>query len=153
MNITKLKAQKKSNKIGKESVCRHFLKGWCRQGDACSFQHSVESSHPDTQKVFLGGLPRSITLAKLLGELRQQGYVVINQPKIFRGFSSQVCLRSTEAAMKMLQEGKIMICGCKVNVRPYKASSKKEWERQRDTNNRSIFLEGLPPSVTLQILK
>jgi len=140
-------------KMGKVSPCRHFMKGWCRQGDACSFQHSVEGSFPDSQKVFLGGLPHSITPAKLTWELKQQGYMVVNQPKIFRGFSPQVCLSTTAEAKKMLREGKIMICGCTVDVRSYKASTKKERDRQLDTNSRSIFLGGLPSSVTVQIIK
>jgi len=153
MSISKKKAQKSPTKNGKVSPCRHFTKGWCRQGDACSFQHSVEGSYPDSQKVFLGGLPHSITPAKLLWELGQQGYIVVNQPKIFRGFSPQVCLSSSSEAKKLLQVRKIMICGCTVDVRPYKASTKKERDRQLDTNNRSIFLGGLPSSVTVQILK
>jgi len=94
-----------------------------------------------------------MTPAKLLWELEQQDYVVVNQPKIFRGFSPQVCLRSESEAKKLLQVGKIMICGCTVDIRPYKASTKKERDRQLDTNNRSIFLGGLPSSVTIQILK
>jgi len=152
-NITEQKVKKSATKTKKVSVCRHFTKGWCRQGEACSFQHRGEGSHPDTQKVFLGGLPHSITPAKLLWELRQQGYVVINQPNIFRGFSPQVCLSSTVEAMKLLQKGKIMICGCAVDVRPYKASTKKERDRQLDVNKRSVFLGGLPSTVTLKILK
>lgn len=153
MSPSKQNVQKSTIKNGKVSACRHFTKGWCRQGEACSFQHSFEGSFPDSQKVFLGGLPHSITPAKLLWELKQQGFMVVNQPKIFRGFSPQVCLSTTEEAMKMLQEGKIMICGCTVDVRPYKASTKKERDRQLDTNNRSIFLGGLPSSVTVQIVK
>jgi len=148
-----MNVNKSTTKTKKVSVCRHFTKGWCRQGEACSFQHREESSHPDTQKVFLGGLPHSITPAKLLWELRQQGYVVINQPNIFRGFSPQVCLSSTVEAMKLLQKGKIMICGCTVDVRPYKASTKKERDRQHGMNKRSVFLGGLPSTVTLKILK
>lgn len=152
VNIKKQTDQKSATKT-KVAACRHFTKGWCRQGDACSFQHSTEGSHPDTHKVFLGGLPHSITPVKLMWELRQQGYIVVNQPKIFRGFSPQVCLNSATEAMKLLQQGKIMICGCTVDVRPYKASTKKERDRQLDTNNRSIFLGGLPSSVTVQVLK
>jgi len=153
INITEQKVKKSTPKTKKVSVCRHYTKGWCRQGDACSFQHREEGSNPDTQKVFLGGLPHSITPAKLLWELRQQGYVVINQPNIFRGFSPQVCLSSTVEAMKLLQKGKIMICGYAVDVRPYKASTKKERDRQLDVNKRSVFLGGLPSTVTLKILK
>lgn len=153
MNITKQQDYGNATKAAKASVCRHFTNGWCRQGNACSFQHIVEGSHPDNQKVFLGGLPHSITPAILLRELRQQGYMVVNEPTVFRGFSPQVCLSSAEEAMKMLQQGEIMIRGCTIDVRPYKASTKKERDRQLDTNNRSIFLGGLPSSVTLQIIK
>merc|ERR1719204_1246370 len=46
-----------------------------------------------------------------------------------------------------------MIGGHTVDVRPYKATTKKEQDRQLDINNRSIFLGGLPSSVTVQILK
>jgi len=152
-DITEQQDPGNATKRANVSVCRHFTKGWCRQGDTCSFQHIAESSHPDTQKVFLGGLPHSITPAMLLQQLRQQGYKVVNVPTIFRGFSPQVCLSSTEEAMKMLQQGNIMISGCTIDVRPYKASTKKERDRQLDTNNRSIFLGGLPSSVTLQIIR
>jgi len=72
-NIMKEKVQKNATKITKVSACRHFIKGSCRQGEACSFEHREEDSHPDTQKVFLGGLPNSVTTAKLLQELRHQG--------------------------------------------------------------------------------
>jgi hypothetical protein len=153
MSISKQKVQKNTSKNSKLTPCRHFTKGWCRQGDTCSFLHSVVGSYPDSCKVFLGGLPHSLTPARLLWELEQQGYVVVNQPKIFPGFSPQVCLSSESEAKKLLQVGKIMIRGCIVDVRPYKASTKKERDRQLDINNRSIFLGGLPSSVTLQILK
>jgi len=122
-------------------------------GEACIFQHCVEGSYPESQKVFLGGLPKSITQVKLLSELTQQGYRVINKPKIFHGFSPQVCLSSESEAKKMLQLGKIMICGCTVDVRPFESCTKKVRDRERETNNRSIFLGGLPSSVTFKILK
>jgi len=147
----------KQNKI---STCRHFAKGWCRQGAACSFLHKNKDSWPDSQKVFLGGLPHSITPSDLVQELRQLGYEVINQPKIFRGFSPQVCLASSAEAMKMLDKRKISIYGCLVEVRPYTVSveqfetiTKKELDRQLDTNKRSVFLGGLPSCVTMQMLK
>jgi len=143
----------KSTKKDKIAACRHFAKGWCRQGEACSFEHCVKDSYPDSQKVFLGGLPHFITSSKLVEELGKQGYEVVNEPKIFRGFSPQVCLASSAAAMKILKEGKITISGCKVEVRPYKAITKKERDRQLDINKRSVFLGGLPSSVTVQILK
>jgi len=153
MSVSKQKVEKSTTKTGKVSPCRHFTKGWCRQGDACSFQHIIQGSYPDSQKVFLGGLPHSITTAKLLLELGQQGYMVVNKPKIFRRFAPQVCLSSESEAKKLLQVGKIMIWGCTVDVRPYKASTEKERNRQLDTNNRSIFLGGLRSSFKVQMLK
>jgi len=71
VSVSQQKIKKSSTKNRKVSPCRHFTKGWCRQGDACSFQHNVENLYPDSQKVFLGGLPKSITQVKLLCELRQ----------------------------------------------------------------------------------
>lgn len=152
-HVTPKKMPKTKSKKEKVAACRHFAKGWCRQGKACSFLHSLKDSHPDNQKVFLGGLPHSITPAKLVQELGKQGFRVINEPKIFRGFSPQICLASNVEAMKMLEEGRITIGGCKVEVRPYKAITKKERDRQLDTNRRSVFLGGLPSSVTVQMLK
>jgi hypothetical protein len=137
----------------KNAVCRHYAKGWCRQGESCSFLHSDKDTYPDSQKVFLGGLPHSITPSKLVDELKQQGYEVMNKPKIFRGFSPQVCLSTSAEALKMLQEGKITIYGSKVEVRPYKAITKKERDRQLDIYRRSVFLGGLPSSITVQMLK
>jgi len=152
-NVTPRKMPKTTAKKDKVAACRHFSKGWCRQGKACSFLHSLEDSHPDSQKVFLGGLPHPITPAKLVQELGLQGFRVINEPKIFRGFSPQICLASNVEANKMLEEGRITICGSKVEVRPYKAITKKERDRQLDTNRRSVFLGGLPSAVTVQMLK
>jgi len=143
----------KSTKKEELAVCRHFAKGWCRKGDACSFQHSVKDSYPDNMKVFLGGLPYFMTSSKLVEELGKQGYEVVNEPKIFRGFSPQVCLSKSAGAMEILKEGKITICGCEVDVRPYKAVTKKMQDRQLEINKRTVFLGELPSSVTVQVLK
>jgi len=143
----------KSTKKEKLAACRHFAKGWCREGDACSFQHSVKDSYPESIKVFLGGLPHSMTSSKLVEELGKQGYELVNEPKIFRRFSPQVCLATSAGAMEILKEGKITICGFKVDVRPFKEVTKKEQNRQLETNKRSVFLGGLPSPFTYQLLK
>merc|ERR1719419_1640553 len=83
MNLMDEKVQYSATKTTKLPACRNFIEAWCRKGEASSFQHREEDSHPDAQKVFLGGLPHSITQAKLLWELRQQGYNIINKPNIF----------------------------------------------------------------------
>jgi len=134
-------------------VCRHFAEGYSRRGDNCDFQHDIMNSHPDTQKVFLGGLPRSITSHKLVWELKKKGYTVVNKPKVVRRYSPQVCLGSVKEAELMLQKGTIIIDGCTVNVRPYKAFMQKETDRQRDIDKRSVFLEGLTSAMTVRIIK
>jgi len=140
-------------KYDQKLLCRHFAEGYCRRGATCDFQHDTLNSYPDSQKVFLGGLSHSITSHKLVWELKKKGYKVINKPKIFRRFSPQVCLGSVEEAQKMLQRGTITIEGCTVDVRPYKAFTQKEMDRQLDKNRRSVFLGGLPSTITVRILK
>jgi len=133
--------------------CWHFIRGYCKRGNTCDFQHISNASRPDSWKVFLGGLPRYITAVQLIEELAKQDYHVINEPKIFRGFSPQVCLRSIEEAQKLLKKGKILISGSNVEVRPYQAFTQKEFDRQLDINKRSVFLGGLPAKLTVSMLK
>jgi len=134
-------------------LCRHFVRGYCKLGNACNFKHSEQSSYPDSQKVFLGGLPQSFTTEILVQELTKKGFNVLNKPKIFRRFSPQVCLGSIEQAQNMLRLGTISIYGCDVDVRPYKAHTQKELDRQLNINNRSVFLGGVPSTMTVRILK
>jgi len=133
--------------------CWHFIRGYCKRGNTCDFQHISKASRPDSWKVFLGGLPRYITAAQLIEELAKKGYHVINEPKIFRGFSPQVCLGSSDEAHRLLKKGKIVITGSNVEVRPYQAFTKKEFDRQLDINKRSVFLGGLPAKLTVSMLK
>jgi len=133
--------------------CWHFIRGYCKRGNTCDFQHISKASRPDSWKVFLGGLPRYITAAQLIEELAKQGYHVINEPKIFRGFSPQVCLGSMDEAQRLLRKGKVSIIGTNVEVRPYQAFTKKEFDRQLDINKRSVFLGGLPAKLTVSLLK
>jgi len=134
-------------------LCRHFIGGYCKFGDACNFKHSEQSSYPDSQKVFLGGLPQSVTTEILVDELTKKGFNVLNKPKIFRRFSPQVCLGSIEQAQNMLHLGTVSIYGCDVDVRPYKAHTQKELNRQLNITNRSVFLGGVPSTMTVRILK
>jgi len=133
--------------------CWHFIRGYCKRGNTCDFQHISEASRPDSWKVFLGGLPRYINAAQLIEELGKQGYHVINEPKIFRGFSPQVCLGSIDEAQRLLKKGKVQITGSTVEVRPYQAFTQKEFDRQLDINKRSVFLGGLPAKLTVSMLK
>jgi len=147
------KTRTKKSKWDKVQICRHFEDGYCRRGETCDFKHNTLNSYPDTQKVFLGGLSRHITSEKLVLELEEKGYKVINNPKIIQRFSPQVCLGSVEEAQKMLQKGTITIEGRSLDVRPYQPFTQKELKRQLDINRKSVFLGGVPLNITIRILK
>jgi len=131
----------------------HFTKGYCKLGEACKFRHSLENAHPDSQKLFLGGLPKNLMPETLVFELREKGYNIINNPKVFRGFCPEVCLGSTEDAQRLLREGKISILGCSVDVRTFIASTQNEMNCEQNVNDRSVFLGGVPLSITVLHLK
>lgn len=138
----------------KRRLCRHFLKGHCKRGKACDFLHDSSIFCPDLQKVFLGGLPSHIVEATLRQKLAEQGYTVINKPKVLRGFTPQVCLGSVVEAQRLIEKGKILIDGSQVDVRPYEAFAKDNLEKKLpDDIKRSVFLGGLPNGTTGQMIK
>jgi len=133
----------------KRRLCRHFLKGWCKRGKSCDFLHDSSIFCPDLQKVFLGGLPSYVTESTLKRKLAEQGYNVINQPKVLRGFTPQVCLGSVEEAQRLIKKGKIMIDDSQVDVRPYEEFAKNTPDNKPpDDIKRSVFLGGLPNGTT-----
>jgi len=135
-------------------LCRHFLKGHCKRGNACDFLHDSSIFCPEIQKVFLGGLPSYIVESTLREKLAEQGYTVINKPKVLRGFTPQVCLGSVQEAQRMIKKGKIMIDDVLVDVRPYEAFAKDNLEKKLPIDiNRSVFLGGLPNGTTGQMIK
>jgi len=138
----------------KRRLCRHFLKGHCKRGKACDFLHDSSIFCPDLQKVFLGGLPAHITEASLREKLAEQGFSVINRPKVLRGFTPQVCLGSVNEAQRLIEKGKINIDGSLVDVRPYEAFAKDNLEKKLpDDIKRSVFLGGLTTGTTGQRIK
>jgi len=138
----------------KRRLCRHFLKGHCKRGKACDFLHDSSIFCPDLQKVFLGGLPSHIVETTLRQKLLEQGYHVINKPKVLRGFTPQVCLGSVREAQRLIEQGKILIDGAQVDVRPYEAFAKDNLEKKLpDDIKRSVFLGGLPNGTTGQMIK
>lgn len=138
----------------KRRLCRHFLKGHCKRGKACDFLHDSSIFCPDLQKVFLGGLPAHITETSLKHKLAEQGYQVINRPKVLRGFTPQVCLGSVSEAQQLIEKGKINIDGSLVDVRPYEAFAKDNLEKKLpDDIKRSVFLGGLVTGTTGQRIK
>jgi len=138
----------------KRRLCRHFLKGHCKRGKACDFLHDPSIFCPNSQKVFLGGLPAHITETTLRQKLLQQGYKVINKPKVLRGFTPQVCLASVEEAQKLIEKRNILIDGSSVDVRAYEAFAKGGIDENRlDEIKRSVFLGGLSKGTTSQMIK
>lgn len=128
--------------------CRHFLKSHCWRGASCSFRHdpSVFCSHQ--QKVFLGGLPRHLTSSLLRKRLTEQGYTVLNKPKVLKRYSPQVCLGSVDEAKRLLEKQTIVIDEEVVRVRPYVAFTQDNRKKSSDEVERSVFLGGLTQGTT-----
>merc|ERR1719510_187541 len=115
------KAVQQQESRPKSRHCRHFLKGHCERGESCGFRHDHSVFCTDMQKVFLGGLPPHLTSSLLRKKLTEKGYTVLNNPKILRWFSPQVCLGSVEEAQRLVQKGTIVIDTAVVRVRPFEA--------------------------------
>jgi len=137
----------------KKPDCKHFIRGHCKRGRFCEFNHDSKHNYPDDCKVFLGGLPFHIREASLCQELSAKGFTVVNKPKVYGGFSPQVCLASADEAKRLKQEGPIMIGGMSVDVRSYEPCTKKNKEKLIDVGKRSVFLGGLRKGTTTQMIK
>lgn len=137
----------------KKPDCWHFIRGHCKRGKFCDFNHDSKHNYPDDCKVFLGGLPFHITEAELCQELSEKGFSVVNNPKVYRGFSPQVCLASAHEANRLKEEGPIMIRGMNVDVRSYEPFTQKNKVKLIDLGMRSVFLGGLRKGTTTQMIK
>merc|ERR1719184_117136 len=137
----------------KSRHCRHFLKGHCERGESCGFRHDRSVFCTDLQKVFLGGLPSHLTASLLKKKLAEQGYTVLNNPKIIRWFSPQVCLGSVEEAQKLVENGSIVIDGSVVRVRPFEAYTQDNVKKLPDEVERSVFLGGLATGTTAEMIR
>jgi len=135
--------------------CWHFIRGYCKRGETCIFQHCSSVAHSDAQKVFLGGLPFHVTQESLKLKLKEMGFNVINTPviiRIVRGYSPQVCLGSADEAQRLIKKGTILFDGYVVDIRPYRAVTQKQQQRIIDVTKRSIFLGGLAKDTTVQMI-
>jgi len=141
------------NLEGKRPDCWHYVRGYCKRGKYCDFAHDSKHSFPDTHKIFLGGLPVQTTETSLCQHLKEMGYNVINKPKIYRGFSPQVCFASEGEAKRLIEQGSITIDGAKVDVRCYQAFTKKSRDKHLDKRSRSVFLGGLRIGTTTHMIK
>jgi len=137
----------------KSRHCRHFLKGHCERGESCGFRHDHSVFCTDMQKVFLGGLPTHLTASLLRKKLAEQGYTVLNHPKILRWFSPQVCLGSVQEAQKLVEKGTIIIDGAIIRVRPFEAFTRDNKKKLPDEVERSVFLGGLAVGTTAEMIK
>jgi len=138
---------------GKKPDCWHYIRGHCKRGKYCDFIHDSKHSYPDAQKVFLGGLPFHITETAVCHQLKEKGFNVINKPKVYGGFSPQVCLASENEAKRLIELGTIAIEGVNVDVRSYQAFTKKNQDKLLDMSRRSVFLGGLRKGTTTQMIK
>merc|ERR1719474_1255081 len=136
----------------KSRHCRHFLKGHCERGESCGFRHDHSVFCTDLQKVFLGGLPEHLTARLLRKKLAEQGYTVLNNPKIIRWFSPQVCLGSVEEAQRLVKKGTLIIDGSVIRVRPFEAFTRDNKKKLPDEVERSVFLGGLAAGTTAQMI-
>jgi len=141
--------------IRKRRLCRHFLKGHCKRGNDCDFLHDASIFCDDQQKVFLGGLPAHITQSTLRERMAEQGYEIINSPKVFRGFTPQVCLGSVAQAQRLVSKGTISIDGTDVDVRPYRPqySATQDKKKFSDDVGCSVFLGGITSGTTCFMIK
>lgn len=144
---TPIKYEVPQNDCRKRRLCRHFLKGHCKRGSSCDFLHDTSIFCPESQKVFLGGLPAHITAEQLVMKLAEKGYQVINKPKVLRGFTPQVCLATVEQAKELIDAQQVFINGCPVDVRPY------EDRKPPDDLKRSVFLGGLPSGAMVHHIR
>jgi len=133
--------------------CWHFMRGHCKRGKYCDFNHDRKNTYPDSYKVFLGGLPFHISEDSLKQELLEQGFNVINKPKIYGGFCPQVCFATAAEAKRLITGGSIKIGGSNVDVRSYKAFTRKNQEKLKDVSRRSVFLGGLRKGTTTVMIK
>jgi len=147
------KTDQKKEPRDKARHCRHFLKGRCDRGASCGFRHDYSLFCTDLQKVFLGGLPKHLTSSLLRQKLSEQGYTVLNNPRIHRWYSPQVCLGSIAEAERLVEKGTIVIDGASVRVRPYKAVRGDKKKKLPDEVRRSVFLGGLASSTTAEMIR
>jgi hypothetical protein len=138
---------------GNKPNCWHYTRGHCKRGKYCDFKHDIKNIYPNSRKVFLGGLPFNIKAASLKQQLFEQGYNVVNKPKVYGGFSPQVCLATAAEATKLITGGSIKIGGLNVDVRAYEPFTKKSLEKREDVCTRSVFLGGLRKGTTTTMIK
>jgi len=131
---------------------RHLRQGNANRASVGDLNFDTFSFGNNAQKVFLGGLPNWIVESSLCQKLAEQGYTVINKPRVLRGFCPEVCLSTVEEAQCLIRRGKIMIDGWQVDVRQYQPLDHLK-KKLSDDIKRSVFLGGLSSGTTGQMIK
>jgi len=87
----------------------------------------------------------------LIAKLEDQGLTVLNQPRIMRGQTPQICFGSVQEAKELIARRFIFIDEYRVDVRPYKG---KDHLRLGEPSivKRSVFLGGLPDNTTREMI-
>jgi len=151
--VAKVKGKRAVKNRERKPNCWHFMRGHCKRGKYCDFNHDRKNTYPDSFKVFLGGLPFHISEDSLKQQLLEQGFNVINKPKVYGGFCPQVCFATAEEAKRLITGGSIKIGGSNVDVRSYKAFTRKNQEKLEEVSKRSVFLGGLRKGTTTIMIK
>merc|ERR1719204_1498273 len=94
-----------------------------------------------------------MTSSLLKKKLAELGFTVLNNPKIIRWFSPQVCLGSVEEAQRLVEKGTIIIDGSVIRVRPFEAFTRDNKKKLPDEVERSVFLGGLAAGTTAEMIK
>lgn len=129
----------------KNRHCRHFLKGFCQRGDTCGFIHDSSIFCVDQQKVFLDCVPEHFTAIQLAQKLSALGYNILNIPKVLKGISLRVCLKSVDEAQRLILQGSFILDGICIKVRPFKSVA--------CAGRCSVFLGGLADGTTVGMIR
>jgi len=150
--ISKLQVARKLIKDKNGRLHRNLIQARFNRGKVSDSAYETNNFGTNAQKIFLGGLPYWIVESSLCQKLSEHGYIVINKPRVLRGFCPEVCLKTVEQAQSLIRKGKIMIDGCQVDVRQYQTLDHLK-NKFSDDIKRSVFLGGLRTGTTGQIIK
>jgi len=145
--------QKSSGQPRKRRLCRHFRKGFCARGQFCDFFHDPSIFCSDKQKVFIGGLPLHLTSQNLKRKLEELGFTVLNEPRVLRGFTPEVCLGSEEEVERLIAQRYIVLDNQLVDVDVQQYRDKGYLEQVLPSFvKRSVILRGLKENTTAEMI-
>lgn len=69
--------------------------------------------------VFLGGLPKKITVEELKKEMKKLGFTIINRPHLGDGYARDVQFETKEEANNLVRLKQFLLAGHEIDVRPF----------------------------------